>query len=500
LADDPAARIVHALLVEVDGKLDPAGLKSLGIDIRAQTVAYGMSAFPVMRTSLSNADTLRATVQRVLDNAKIEAPALEFQGQSYWRYIPEVHEYDENGEVIADSNAQDSDKAVGFYIAILDDHMVFGVLPVFAEASFLPALLALEKPTGSTAESTLKEINSRFGYTPHGSGVIDFQKLVNEMTNAESLAGQFITRSGNDLAAINTDQCRQEISGIISHTPRAYAGATEFSENVIATQAVLETESSLATELIALVADVPVANAKSSYLAELALGIKTGPLRDLMRSKTSAIIAQPYQCEALAKLNVQAQQANDQLNQPMPPLVNNLLGLRVALSSFVGGASAPESAKGLIALHVTQPEMLVGMAQMLLPGLAELNMAAGQPPVLVPADMLPIPGMVLYAAQSKSAIGVSLGEGEQNSLADFINKEGKANGTFLSVNYDAAAFMDITGQLQPDGMDDAESAATAEMFEQMTQDYQQMFDRSDYRFSFSKDGFVVNSKTTFKNP
>ena len=95
LADDPAARIVHALLTELDGKLNRAGLESLGIDIRAQTVVYGMSAFPIMRTSLADADTLRATVQRVLDNAKVEAPALEFQGQSYWRYIPEMREYDE---------------------------------------------------------------------------------------------------------------------------------------------------------------------------------------------------------------------------------------------------------------------------------------------------------------------------------------------------------------------------------------------------------------------
>ncbi|MDZ4731929.1 MAG: hypothetical protein SH820_18525 [Xanthomonadales bacterium] len=502
LADDPAARIAHVVLLELDGKLNRAGLESLGFDISSQSVVYGMSAFPVARMSLSDAATLRATVQRVLDSAEVKVPSHEFQGQSYWRFIPEMHDYDENGDVVIDGDEKTDDPAdaIGFYLAILEDHMVLGMLPVFAESSFLPALLALEKPASSSAESTLMDINRRFAYTPHGSGVIDFQKLADEITNPDSMAGQFVSRSGHDLAELNTDQCRQEINTIIAHTPRAYSGIKEFSETLVGSQIVVENESSLAAELVKLVADVPVANAKSSFLAEFALGIKTGPLRDFLRSKTTAIIEQPYQCAVLAQVNEQAQNANDQLNQPLPPLVNNLLGLRVAISRFGRGQSAPESAEGLIALHVTQPEMLIGMAQMLLPNLADLNMAAGEPAVRVPADMIPMPDLVLYAAQSTSAIGISVGEGEQNALLDFINQAGKANGTFLSVNYDMATYMDITGQMGADDSVDDKHFNASNIAKQFQEVQKQVMDRSDTRLSFTKDGFVMDSKLSFKNP
>lgn len=491
MANEPIIRIMMAVQQELDGKLNRAGMESLGFDVAANQVVYGISAFPVMRLSLSDADALHATVQRVLDNAEVQASSLEFQGQAYWRFIPEFDDHEDN----SDENVEE----IAVYIAILQDHLAVGILPVFAEASILPAFLALEKPANSTAESTLQEINRKFEYTPYGTGLLDFQKLANELTNPESLAGQYITRSGHDLAGINTDQCRQELSSIIAHTPRLFAGVNELTETVIGYQTTVETETSLAAELINLVSDVPAANANSSYLAELALGLKVGAVRDFLGGKATAIVEQPYQCEALVKLNDYALQASEQLNQPIPPMVNNLLGLRAAISRF-GSQGAAESAEGLIALHVTQPEMLVGMAQMLLPGLAELNMAAGEPPVQVPADMIPMPGMVVYAAQSKSAIGISVGEGEQSALADFINQEAKTNGTFLSVNYDAATYMDFVGKMGSVDADDEKQGSTRSPIKDMQQSYKDLVDRNDTRVGFNKNGLVIDSKTRFKNP
>lgn len=499
LESEPGARIVHAVLQELDGKLNRAGLESLGFDITPEQVMYGMSAFPVMRTSLANADALRATVQRVLDNANVEAPKLQFQGQDYWRFIPESHEYDENGDEVVDAGDSGPAKdAIGIYIAILPDHMVIGMLPVFAEDKVLPAFLAQEIPASSSAENSLKTINKRFDYTPFGTGVVEFQRLYDEIVDANSLAGQYISLSGHDLAELNSDICRQEISGMIAHTPRIFTGMSEFNETTLGSRTVVETESSLASELMGLVADVPVANPKTTFLAELALGLKIGPLRDFLRNKATAMVEQPYQCEALADINQKAQQAADQLNQPIPPMVNNLFGLRVALASI--NKQSPESAQGLIALHVTQPEMLVGMAQMLVPNLAELDLTVGAPPVQVPANMIPMPGLVIYAAQAKTSIGLSVGEGQQNELSGFINQEGKSNGTFLSANYDSAAFSDMTGQMGDDYEDNEALAQYEDFAARMQEEAQKLMDRSDTRLSFTKDGFVIDSTSTLKNP
>lgn len=515
LAEDTETRVVHALLQELDGKLNRAGLESLGFDLSAEHVIYGISAFPVIRASLSDATALRATVQRVLDNAAIEAPQLEFQGQSYWRIIPDRHDSDDHdfygdedsvepdsgddADVSTDATEPEDKADIAFYVAILPDHLALGVLPIAAENEVLPAFLALQKPADSVAAKRLGEINQRFGYSAYGTGVLDLQKFADELLNPDSLAGQLMASHGHDLGTKVTDQCRSEISSIIAHTPYFYTGVKELSETAVASQVVVETDSTIAAELINLVADVPVANAKSSYLAELALGLKVGPVRDFLRSKVMAVVDQPYQCELLQKMNTQAQEAADQLNQPIPPMVNNLFGLRAAISRL-GGEAAPQSAEGMIALHVTQPEMLVGMAQMLVPNIAEMDLTVGAPPVQIPPDLIPLPDLVIYAAQAKTAIGLSVGEGQQNGLADFINQEGKSNGTFLSVNYDTATYLNMSGQIGADSGDSNGHSDGGGFAESAKAVYQSMADRSDTRLSFTKDGLVIDSKMTFKNP
>ena len=79
-ADDPEAKILIALLSEFDGKLSRSGLHSLGFDLGSKKVAYGLGAFPVFRVGLSNATTLRETIQRILKNAEINAPRAGFPG------------------------------------------------------------------------------------------------------------------------------------------------------------------------------------------------------------------------------------------------------------------------------------------------------------------------------------------------------------------------------------------------------------------------------------
>jgi hypothetical protein len=428
-----------------------------------------------------------------MDRAQVDAPTLDFQGQPYWRITPDDHGHDQD-------SGTDSNPDIAIYIAILQDHLALGVLPKSAEASLLPSFLAMEKPTSSVAAAQLGEINQRFGYTPYGTGVLDFQKLVDEFLDPNSLAGQVLADSGHDLSGEITDQCRAEISSIIQHTPRIYSGIKELDADVIASQFVMETETSIAAQLVGLVSDVPHANSSSNYLAELALGLRVGALRDFLREKATAVLESPYECEHLLKLNDHAQQAADQLNQPIPPLVNNLMGLRVAVNRFGNDMSDINSAEGLIALHVSQPEMLVGMAQMLVPNLAELNLAPGEPPVLVPEEIIPVPGLVMYAAQSKEAIGLSVGEGQQAGLPDYLGQKGKANGTFFSANYDTASYMEVTGRLGTDTGDSGDHGMANDIAKDIQEAIKAVSDRTDTRLKFTQDGFVIDSRISFRDP
>jgi hypothetical protein len=140
--DDPTVRLAHALLLELDGNLNRSGLESLGFDLRAKKVIYGMGAFPVIRLGLSDSDALRATILRVLNNAGITAPEQDFQGVSYWR--------------ISDENT--AEVPVGLYVSILDDHLALSFFPPLAEADFLPAFLGLEVPADSDAQARLAQL------------------------------------------------------------------------------------------------------------------------------------------------------------------------------------------------------------------------------------------------------------------------------------------------------------------------------------------------------
>jgi hypothetical protein len=88
-AVDQASRLGLAVLQELDGKLNRAGLESLGLDLQGQHVFYGVGIFPTARVELGDAQALKATVQRVLDTAGITAPQKEFQGLQYWQVSAE---------------------------------------------------------------------------------------------------------------------------------------------------------------------------------------------------------------------------------------------------------------------------------------------------------------------------------------------------------------------------------------------------------------------------
>ena len=137
-----------------------------------------------------------------------------------------------------------------------------------------------------------------------------------------------------------------------------------------------------------------------------------------------------------------------QLNEPMPPFVNNFRGVRVSLNEIMmNQESIPENARGHLAVHVDKPEMFVGMAQMFLPDLSNLAITPGDPPVRLPESLVPVPGIVAFAAMSSDAIGLAVGEQEETSLPEFLSRDAGPEGMFLSAGYDMAAYLDYTQNL-----------------------------------------------------
>jgi len=494
LENEDGSRLISAILQEFDGNLSRQGMESLGFDLRAHKVVYGMGVFPVIRIGLSDADALRATIQRVLANAEIDAPELEHQGVSYWRL----------------SDVDTADAPVGIYVSIFADHLAMSIFPPLAETELLPAFLGLEMPGDSNAVSRLAELNAKHSYTPYGSGILDLDQIVEEFISPDTIMARVMATTGDFDPADMTAECKTEIRGIVSNSPRMTMGVRELTTSAIAIQYRVETETTLAQQLAGLVAEIPIANPLSDRLLEFSFGMRFGAVRDFLREKVVAIMESPYQCEHLQSINQSATEAFTQLNQPMPPFVNNFRGLRLSLSEITETNSMPVNGRGLIAVHIDQPEMFVGMAQMFLPDLSELTLAPGEPPVQLPASMLPIPNVVAFAALSTDTIGLSIGDGEEAGLPAYLEEEAGPAGTFMSIGYDMAAYLEYTQKLGKQyeqtedelAETDPEQEAVLQSIEDISAAAQQAVksfsDRSYTTFRLTPNGFEADSRMTFK--
>jgi len=498
----PGSKLLLALLQELDGKLNRPGLESLGFDLQSHKVVYGLGPFPVVRVSVLDAAGLKNTVKRILDKAGIEAPELNYQGQPFWRLAGPPSSGHHRAEVHG-----------GLYIAILQDHFAIGLFPVSAEPQLLPLFLGLQKPETSDAESRLAGINAEYGFTPYFTGTLNLPLLAEEFLRPDSLLAGILKEAGATALQSLSQECKNEFRGLANRVPRLVAGATELTPDSIGVEYVVETHPEMAKQLVALVADMPMAAAASSAMLEIAFGMKPGPARDFLREQMSAIAQSPYQCEHLQKLNDFAVETTAKLEQPMLPLINNFRGIRASVNQFSVDQTMPETTEGLLALHVEQPEMFVGMAQMFLPDLAGLKLVKGDPPVRIPASLIPVPGITAFAALSDSAIGISVGAGEEDGLIPYLQRKESNEGTFLSVSYDTAAYLDFTRKMgrqwrqshegERDGQDnsgsaDSNSPVALEIAEAIQQAYKNVAGRSQMSIGFNQHGMVIDSRMTFQ--
>jgi hypothetical protein len=356
-------------------------------------------------------------------------------------------------------------------------------------------------------------MNSEKGYTGYGSGFIDMQKLADEFLAADSATRSYFgPEIVQEFPALD-EVCTAEIRSLVAKAPRMTAGTTKLTADEIGMRYELEIENSLAASLAGLVSDTPVA-IDGDHLLSGSLAIQVGKLRSFVLEKVTAIATTPYQCEILQELNQNATEMMTQLNIPMPPMVNNLMGARILLEDFDPTTQPPEGT-GLVALHVDKPEMFVGMASMMVPGFDNLDLANQKEPVEIPAELLHMEGIEVSALMGDSAIGVSVGAGQSKGLKAFLAAEPQDNGTFFSVSYDMARQMEIQERMAEkynfdasayDGSDVDESdvdgsdheAKMQELSEAVKASYTSMLGRSSVEMRVSGEGLVIDSHMTFK--
>lgn len=480
MANDPRALFASAVLEELGGSISVENLEKLGISLQSHKVMYTMGIFPVVRIELTDATEFKAAIGRVEAKMGISLPVSQSNGTDYWRLT-------------------DTDAPVGVYIAILDNQLAVSMFPVAAEAQLLAAFLGQELPAVSIASTNaLAILNKEKGYSAYGSGYVNIQSLTDEMFDSDSMTrsylGPEVSARLDSLDAV----CIAEIKTMIFNVPRMTAGTVSLTANEMALRYELEMANPLAAGLAALVTQVPPAT-EGDFLLSASLAVQVGRLRNFALEKATEIAAAPYQCARLQMVNSNAQQLVTQLNIPMPPMINNLEGIRVKLDDFDTGAGLDQG-NGLVALHVDKPEMFVGMANMMVPGFDALDLANQTEPVKLPQNILPVANLDVYALMGKNSIGAAVGEKYAGDLKGFMNVDSGNDGTFFSASYDMAKQMKLQQSLgQYSGMDAGAYRSPMHEYADAIRDaYMQVLGHSRVDMRFTSDGLVIDSKMTFK--
>jgi len=480
LEGNELARLAMAFLDELGGNLSTESLEKLGISLQAHHAIYATGLFPVARLGLNDAQALRDAITRIEATMGYELPEMDLNGTAYWRVT-------------------EDEMPVAVYFAILDQQLAVSVFPVSAEDNLLAAFLGQEMPAESMASSNaLGIMNSKKGYTNYGSGILDVQKMADEILNSDSNTRRFLGPQLNTQIDSLDPVCVAEIKSIIAKAPRMTAGSTRLTANEVAMRYDLEIENSLAAGLASLVSDTPAAST-GDYLLSASLAVKVGKLRTFILEKATALVTTPYQCANMQQLNAQAEQLMTQLNIPMPPMINNLMGIRVRADDFDPAGEITQS-NGLLALHVDKPEMFVGMATMTVPGFENLDLANQTEPVRIPPEILHMEGIDVFALMSDNAIGASLGEKNVKDLEGFLHAKPQDNGTFLSISHDMSKQLELQAAMSEQFQIDTDDnpSAVHDYSEAMKAAYKDILGHSRVEMRLTTDGLHVDSSMTFK--
>lgn len=479
--DDDLAAVAEAVLAELDGKLNQAGLAQLGLSPQAHHVFYADGLLPVARVSLSDPAALRTAIARIEERSGVPIPEYELDGQPYWQI-------------------SDGDTGFGVIIAILDDHLAAGFAPDDDDAR-LRTLLGMNRPETTLAGSdTLARLNRDKGYTDYGSGYLDTARLVHELFDADSTTNQLLSVYGEDSLANADPACRLEADRVSIMAPRLVAGVTELDANSTANAMQLELEPGIAAGLARLVADVPPASTDDALIAAGSLNLNVGRLREWMLETVGSLAATPFQCPQLQELNQQVAELAATLNQPVPPFIGNLKGLRMELAATGQGEDLfdPAAAAGLLSLEMESPQMVVGMAKMMIPGFDQLNLEPGAEPVELPQELMSVvtPEFSAYAVMSRDAIGLSYGQGQSTRLGDFLENDADPEGIVFSAEWDTAALMRL--QNSDIFSDDASDDGTGDPAAELVRAYEAMMGRTRMEVSLDAEGITVRQHQSYR--
>ena len=461
---DPLAK---AVLDELNGNMSRAGLARLGFAPVGNLAFYGLGVLPVVRAEISDPDALRATIGRIETNS----------GVTFQRGTAGGVEYYEGGE-----------KEAHVVVAIDGNQLIMSVVPVAAKDAALQQLLNQKPATNAMAK--IDALNKQNELLPYGTFALDSVAMIDAvMTDNSPVAQAMFAEPRAELSA----ECVAEFRQIAGIMPQVVSGYTRIDDSELESVAIMSLRDDIARSLKGLAVAMPGLDQVDDSMLYFALALDLLKTKQFLSEQSAAVAAAPYQCDKLAELNDGMVKMQQQLAQPMPPMVGNIQGLRMSLKNIDMSAGMPQDVRALVMIGITNPQLIVGMAGAMVPQLASLQLSNDGTPQPLPADLIPYPLDEPHIAMMDHGLGFSIGTGEHANLGKFLDAKAPASGApFMSLGYDMEAM-----RLYQEQMTKAMAAMSDDDVPQIP--VSDRMDRVSGLISFTDRGIEVIS-TSYLNP
>lgn len=477
--DATETKVLLALIEELKGKFNTAGLESIGFSVNPtpKFAMYGVGLVPVVRAELKDAAAFQAFIGRVEGRVGKQLDRGKIGDLSYYRL------HDDEGQI-------------EIIVAVQGNQVVYTVMPTKPSDALVRQVLGLDPPAERYSADTLASFNKARGFLPYGSGFVDVTRLTTGILDDKTgIEKEFLAAFKVDEKP-TTPECREEFLSIAKHFPMVSLGYDVYDAKNMSWSMIAEAEPALATELSALTAPVPNFGAPTDAAMHFGLSFDLDKATKFVESKAAAVAAAPYQCESLKDLNEGFAEMRQQLGNPMVfAMAPVLKGVYLRFSKFdMSNPMAPQYA-GKLVIASDNPKALIQLAGNAVPQLNQLNLTPGAPPAPLPAELTPPPLPPAFIAVADKALGVSLGEGEEKDLAAFIGAPAGDQHPLLVAGYSGAVLasmsdmmkMGAASETDPQKREEAEQAA--ELIQKV---YGEMFKRLDSEVLFTERGIVVH--------
>lgn len=472
---------MNALIEQARALSTREGWEAAGLHANPLYAIYGVDLMPFAELELSDGAAFNELVTRVEADLDQPLQRRDIEGvEVIWFEIAE-----------------------GFGIAMQHDQDSVTVAVIPDDAVMLTRVAGQYEPADAMSADTLQAFNREIGFSNHGSGFMDWQRMVDALLTGEAAISRLTHEPGHQQAltsVIENPACVAEYQAVTEALPRMVFGYTRLTESHADFLARQETSAELAAGLS------PIARAPVSIDRELAglfnfgLAFDLVAAREFARGLVDGWVVNPPQCPSFAEIAAQAPKLQESLNRPIPPVVTNLNGLFLEAESLSLGENGIPTGGGTLSFFMRNPQLLVGMAQMFSPAVAELQLEPGGEPQPVPDGAIPqLQQLDLKAwlAMGENAIGIAIGEDNVEALTEAIQAT-SADDLLLAGRFDFDVLIDLVDMAEATLGDTGGEEAAMGLAAQRAQ-YEalaEIYDKAGFKIRLGDKGIDFVAETT----